>query len=703
MHEKLMVTADLSNATRRWDTLIPPVQSLQKPGIPPEGVVQPLMLFAPLLMSRDWLGMRIRRVLLSPILSPSLLSVLFFSVTPALAALSPIVTNRKTISFHHRRGHPQTDGAWAFLAAGIVFCFQKRATRQKAGSSFTWLGMEFPYSAYNGDLAQGSPVQCNRSKRTRGAASRGTKRDEDDEHVNPWSRASSKPATIEDHLMDQNHKSKEFIQGFKDQVAAGRERARNLLAKLKQDLAQECGDNGKSTDVSLFSTVLETSNAAAAQPTTPSAKDNPLFEQTQDLLRLSRAVLACHRTVDRDSRTQQDLLALPREMWKQDEEGMRKLLSYGKAFGEKAVEGWITPHCTGEVGEGAGEARNAGAVDENGDGSSEAENLARGLFEWRKRGRGLSKEGEESWGVAAWKQMVALAGVLHSPSEFEADKMGALKYLEELSKKKQSDVVRFLLRVRCWELRQLNVIHRASRPSRPDKARRLGYKAKQGYVIYRVRVRRGGRKRPAPKGATYGKPTNQGINQLKYQRSLKATAEERVGRRCANLRVLNSYWINQDSTYKYYEVILVDPQHKAIRRDPRINWIVNPVHKHREARGLTSTGKKSRERPGSATTLCPCGATGKRLDGDGRDYRRGISDGVSALVLLFPVAWHLGQAGSHKEYDEAKQRHVDVWQQWNGAFGLAEQKRNGQVPYEVLMIIVRNLCPVLSSFVALTT
>ncbi|KAJ5157092.1 uncharacterized protein N7482_008192 [Penicillium canariense] len=176
----------------------------------------------------------------------------------------------------------------------------------------------------------------------------------------------------------------------------------------------------------------------------------------------------------------------------------------------------------------------------------------------------------------------------------EADKMGALKYVEEIQKKKQSDVIRFLLRVRCWELRQLNAIHRASRPSRPDKARRLGYKAKQGYVVYRIRVRRGGRKRPAPKGATYGKPTNHGINQLKYQRALRATAEERVGRRCANLRVLNSYWINQDSTYKYFEVICVDPQHKAIRRDARINWICNPVHKHREARGLTATGKKSR-------------------------------------------------------------------------------------------------------------
>lgn len=147
---------------------------------------------------------------------------------------------------------------------------------------------------------------------------------------------------------------------------------------------------------------------------------------------------------------------------------------------------------------------------------------------------------------------------------------------------------------RCWEYRQLAVIHRASRPSRPDKARRLGYKAKQGYVIYRIRVRRGNRKKPVPKGATYGKPVRQGVNHLKFQRGLRATAEERVGRRCGNLRVLNSYWINQDGVYKYYEVICVDPSHKAIRRDARINWIANPVHKHREARGLTAEGKKNR-------------------------------------------------------------------------------------------------------------
>ncbi|KAF8379203.1 hypothetical protein HHK36_028632 [Tetracentron sinense] len=199
--------------------------------------------------------------------------------------------------------------------------------------------------------------------------------------------------------------------------------------------------------------------------------------------------------------------------------------------------------------------------------------------------------------------------------------LGAYKYVSELWRKKQSDVMRFLQRVRCWEYRQHPSIVRVTRPTRPDKARRLGYKAKQehvphdetadkaidsgedhgrshdtfeGYVIYRVRVRRGGRKRPVPKGIVYGKPTNQGITQLKFQRSKRSVAEERAGRKLGGLKVLNSYWINEDSTYKYFEIILVDAAHNAIRNDPRINWICKPVHKHRELRGLTSAGKKYR-------------------------------------------------------------------------------------------------------------
>jgi large subunit ribosomal protein L15e len=210
--------------------------------------------------------------------------------------------------------------------------------------------------------------------------------------------------------------------------------------------------------------------------------------------------------------------------------------------------------------------------------------------------------------------------------------MGAYKYLEELWRKKQSDVLRFLLRVRAWEYRQLPKICKVNKPTvrsvadqaywccqiwfvvwrarqqtyplalrcayaghqRTDKAHRLGYKAKEGFCIYRVAVRRGGRQKPVHKGMVFGKPRNAGIKQLKFNRNMQSTAEQRIGRRAGNLRVLNSYWVNQDATYKYYEVIMVDPQHKGIRNDPKINWVANPVHKHREMRGLTSAGRKHR-------------------------------------------------------------------------------------------------------------
>merc|ERR1712196_307516 len=150
------------------------------------------------------------------------------------------------------------------------------------------------------------------------------------------------------------------------------------------------------------------------------------------------------------------------------------------------------------------------------------------------------------------------------------------------------------MRIRCWEFRQLASIHKVNRPTRLDKARALGFKQKQGYVIYRCSIRRGGRKRQVHKGAVFGKPVHQGIRKLKKARSHRSVAEEKVGRRCSNLRVLNSYWVGQDAAYKFFEVICVDPSHAAIRKDPRINWICSEKHNKRELRGLTSAGKKYR-------------------------------------------------------------------------------------------------------------
>ena len=41
--------------------------------------------------------------------------------------------------------------------------------------------------------------------------------------------------------------------------------------------------------------------------------------------------------------------------------------------------------------------------------------------------------------------------------------MGAYKYVSELYRKKQSDVMRYLLRIRCWQYRQLTKVRKCFR------------------------------------------------------------------------------------------------------------------------------------------------------------------------------------------------------------------------------------------------
>lgn len=172
--------------------------------------------------------------------------------------------------------------------------------------------------------------------------------------------------------------------------------------------------------------------------------------------------------------------------------------------------------------------------------------------------------------------------------------MSLNNYLREIRKKKQSDVARYLSTVRNYEFRLNTSVHRAERPTYPERAHLLGYRAKQGMCILRARIKRGGRKRIAKNGNTCGKPSNAGIYQIKPAKNLQSMAEVKAGKKAGNLRVLNSYWVGQDGVYKYYEVIMVDPNHNAIRNDPKSNWICDSTMKHRECRGLTSASKKSR-------------------------------------------------------------------------------------------------------------
>ncbi len=133
---------------------------------------------------------------------------------------------------------------------------------------------------------------------------------------------------------------------------------------------------------------------------------------------------------------------------------------------------------------------------------------------------------------------------------------------------------------------------RVEKPTRIDRARSLGYKAKQGYIVVRSRVRRGGLRKHQIKGGRVA--SKKGINKITAGKSTQRISEERTVKRYPNMEVLNSYWVGEDGRYHYYEVILVDPAHPAIVNDPKINWISAFPNRRRVLRGKTSAGQKGR-------------------------------------------------------------------------------------------------------------
>ncbi|MGD0257349.1 MAG: 50S ribosomal protein L15e [Thermoplasmata archaeon] len=145
-------------------------------------------------------------------------------------------------------------------------------------------------------------------------------------------------------------------------------------------------------------------------------------------------------------------------------------------------------------------------------------------------------------------------------------------------------------RLLTW--RRENTVTRLERPTRLDRARAIGFRAKGGFVVVRVRVRRGGqRKRAIIAGR---RPKHKGINKMTLSKSLRWIAEERAQKHYPNLEVLNSYWVGEDGKQKFFEIILVDPAAPEIRADTKLAWITAPNQKGRVYRGLTSAGKEGR-------------------------------------------------------------------------------------------------------------
>ncbi len=166
--------------------------------------------------------------------------------------------------------------------------------------------------------------------------------------------------------------------------------------------------------------------------------------------------------------------------------------------------------------------------------------------------------------------------------------MGFYKLIREVWKKPKKNLGS-LWKERLVQWRKEQSIVRLDRPTRIDKARSLGYKAKQGYIIVRVRVGRGTRKREKISG---GRRSKHSGSKKVISKSYRWVSEERAAKKYKNCEVLNSYYLAEDGKHYWFEILLIDINSPVIKNDKNINWICN--QKGRVFRGKTAAGKRSR-------------------------------------------------------------------------------------------------------------
>lgn len=166
--------------------------------------------------------------------------------------------------------------------------------------------------------------------------------------------------------------------------------------------------------------------------------------------------------------------------------------------------------------------------------------------------------------------------------------MSLYKYIRQAWKKPKSSIPElWQQRLILWRKQQATI--RIERPTRLDRARSLGYKAKPGFIIVRQRVSRGGHKREKFAG---GRRSKHARRKMVLDMNYQTVAEQRANKSYENCEVLNSYWVADDASYKWFEVILVDPMNPHILADKSVGWMFRK--RGRVFKGLTSSSRKSR-------------------------------------------------------------------------------------------------------------
>ena len=130
------------------------------------------------------------------------------------------------------------------------------------------------------------------------------------------------------------------------------------------------------------------------------------------------------------------------------------------------------------------------------------------------------------------------------------------------------------LRNRAINWRRQNAMTRIDRPSRLLRARRLGYKAKEGIIVVRMRVGTGGMSKQRPRGGR--RPKHLGVTRIKADVNMQEVAERRVLENHRNMKLLGSYFLYRDGKHIWYEVILADPSHPRIAKDKELRKRVLP-------------------------------------------------------------------------------------------------------------------------------
>jgi len=114
--------------------------------------------------------------------------------------------------------------------------------------------------------------------------------------------------------------------------------------------------------------------------------------------------------------------------------------------------------------------------------------------------------------------------------------------------------------------RKESTIVRLNRPTRLDRARSFGYKAKMGFVTVRIKVGRGGMRKKRPDAGR--RPKHLGTTKIKAAVSMQQVAERRALKKFPNMSLLGSYFLYQDGKTSWFEIMLCDRNHPSTQNDP---------------------------------------------------------------------------------------------------------------------------------------